>query len=56
MLIWAMFFPTAHNPQANVIVLTRHRCALLMTKMAKKSTVEKTIQQLIPQERENYES
>ncbi|EYD85504.1 peptide methionine sulfoxide reductase MsrB [Escherichia coli 1-176-05_S3_C2] len=56
MLIWGMFFPTAHNPQANAIVLTRHHCVLLMAKMAKKSTVEKTIQQLIPQERGNYES
>jgi len=27
-----------------------------MAKTAKKSTVEKTIQQLIPQERKNYES
>ncbi|EPE0572089.1 methionine sulfoxide reductase B, partial [Escherichia coli] len=29
--------------------------ASLMAKTAKKSTVEKTIQQLIPQERKNYE-
>ncbi|EDS90001.1 hypothetical protein ESCAB7627_1944 [Escherichia albertii TW07627] len=45
-----------HSQQVNGIVLTRHHCALPMAKTAKKLTVEKTIQQLIPQERKNYES
>ena len=49
-------FPEGRNQQANVIVLTLLLYASLMAKTAKKSTVEKTIQQLIPQERKNYES
>lgn len=56
MPIWGMSFPTGRNQQANVIVLTLLLYASLMAKTAKKSTVEKTIQQLIPQERKNYES
>lgn len=56
MPIWGMSFPTGRNQQANVIVLTLLLYALPMAKTAKKSTVEKTIQQLIPQERKNYES
>lgn len=50
-------FPDGPQLQrANVIVLTLLLYASLMAKTAKKSTVEKTIQQLIPQERKNYES
>lgn len=47
---------TGRSQRANVIVLTLLLYASLMVKTAKKSTVEKTIQQLIPQERKNYES
>ena len=47
---------TGRSQRANVIVLTLPLYALPMAKTAKKSTVEKTIQQLIPQERKNYES
>ncbi len=54
--IWAMSFLTGRSQRANVIVLTLLLYASLMAKTAKKSTVEKTIQQLIPQERKNYES
>lgn len=49
-------FLTGRSQRANVIVLTLLLYASLMAKTAKKSTVEKTIQQLIPQERKNYES
>lgn len=56
MPIWAMSFLTGRSQRANVIVLTLLLYASLMAKTAKKSTVEKTIQQLIPQERKNYES
>lgn len=48
-------FPDGPQQRANVIVLTLLLYASLMAKTAKKSTVEKTIQQLIPQERKNYE-
>lgn len=51
-----MSSPTGRSQRANVIVLTLPLYALPMAKTAKKSTVEKTIQQLIPQERKNYES
>ncbi|CDL47177.1 FIG01069642: hypothetical protein [Escherichia coli ISC41] len=51
-----MSFLTGRSQRANVIVLTLLLYASLMAKTAKKSTVEKTIQQLIPQERKNYES
>lgn len=56
MLIWGMSSPTGRSQRVNVIVLTQPLYALPMAKTAKKSTVEKTIQQLIPQERKNYES
>ena len=56
MSIWAMSSLTGRSQRANVIVLTLLLYASLMAKTAKKSTVEKTIQQLIPQERKNYES
>lgn len=56
MPIWAMSSLTGRSQRANVIVLTLLLYASLMAKTAKKSTVEKTIQQLIPQERKNYES
>lgn len=52
----AMSSLTGRSQRANVIVLTLLLYASLMAKTAKKSTVEKTIQQLIPQERKNYES
>lgn len=54
--IWGMSSLTGRSQRANVIVLTLLLYASLMVKTAKKSTVEKTIQQLIPQERKNYES
>lgn len=56
MPIWGMSSPTGRSQRVNVIVLTQPLYALPMAKTAKKSTVEKTIQQLIPQERKNYES
>lgn len=56
MPIWGMSSLTGRSQRANVIVLTLLLYASLMAKTAKKSTVEKTIQQLIPQERKNYES
>ena len=56
MPIWGMSSLTGRSQRANVIVLTLLLYASLMVKTAKKSTVEKTIQQLIPQERKNYES
>ncbi|ESD25238.1 hypothetical protein HMPREF1598_01445 [Escherichia coli 907710] len=51
MPIWGMSSLTGRSQRANVIVLTLPLYALPMAKTAKKSTVEKTIQQLIPQER-----
>jgi dihydrodipicolinate reductase len=56
MPIWGMSSLTGRSQRANVIVLTLPLYALPMAKTAKKSTVEITIQQLIPQERKNYES
>ncbi len=46
----------ANKPSAEELKKNLSEMQLLMVKTAKKSTVEKTIQQLIPQERKNYES